>query len=289
MSVEALAIVLHHLPLGGTTKLVALGIANHDGDGGAWPSISTLARYANVEPRTVQRAIRDLEAAGYVEVIARGGGTRFTPEWERTNYYRLRIACPPECDRTPQHRSQPVENPVRSASPPDTHVTTPLTATSGAPLTPTSGAPLTPTSPEPSFEPALEPALQPSGAAAPGSPALPAVVLPVQDAFDRWWSLYPRREGKQDARKAYAAALKAKVPEETLLDGARRLAAEGRDPRYIPHPATWIRGRRWEDEPLPPPPPPTDRQAVLLRSEMGRALENDRRREQEPWYDHERG
>jgi hypothetical protein len=57
-----------------------------------------------------------------------------------------------------------------------------------------------------------------------------------------------------EARKAWGALR----PNEALLD--RMLQAlewqveEWDDPRYIPHPSTWIRGQRWNDErPQPKP------------------------------------
>lgn len=104
MSVESLAAVLHHSRAKGTAKLVMVGIANHDGDGGAYPSVSTLARYANVDPRNVQRSIDKLVSLGELAVHVQQGGTIATPEHERTNRYDVLVSCPPWCDRTTQHR-----------------------------------------------------------------------------------------------------------------------------------------------------------------------------------------
>jgi DNA-binding transcriptional regulator YhcF (GntR family) len=76
MSNEAMAIALHHSRSSGTTKLVLLGIANHDGDGGAWPSLATLATYAGgVSERTVSRAIGELVELGEVLKKAAEKGT----------------------------------------------------------------------------------------------------------------------------------------------------------------------------------------------------------------------
>lgn len=71
--------------------------------------------------------------------------------------------------------------------------------------------------------------------------------------FDRFWAAYPRKVGKQEARRAFAAV---RAPVETLLCALER---QRDDPqwkreqgRYIPHPATWLRQGRWEDEsPIP--------------------------------------
>lgn len=104
MSVEALAIVLHHSKAKGTALLVALGIANHEGDGGAWPSMATLAKYARVDVSNARKGVRRLQELGEVAVDVQAGGTHETAENMRPNRYRLLVSCPPWCDRTAQHR-----------------------------------------------------------------------------------------------------------------------------------------------------------------------------------------
>ena len=104
MSVESLAAVLHHSRAKGTAKLVLVGIANHDGDGGAYPAVATLARYANVDVRNVQRALDKLVSLGELVIELQAGGTPSMPDHERTNRYGVLVTCPPWCDRTTQHR-----------------------------------------------------------------------------------------------------------------------------------------------------------------------------------------
>ena len=62
--------------------------------------------------------------------------------------------------------------------------------------------------------------------------------------FAEWWSEYPRKDAKGDARKAYAKALKRASPAELLT--RLRLYPFQRDPKFIPMPATWINQGRWE-------------------------------------------
>lgn len=73
------------------------------------------------------------------------------------------------------------------------------------------------------------------------------------DLFDDFWSLYPRKVGKEAARKAFAASAK-KVAPSVIVEGARGYAADPNLPekQYIPHPATWLSRGSWEDEALPP-------------------------------------
>lgn len=112
-----MAIVLHHSQAKGTDKLVMLGIANHDSDGGAWPSVGTLARYANVDARSVKRSISKLVEMGELQRSIMSGGTHRTADHMRPNLYRILLQCPPGCDRTTQHR---VDN---SPAGGDAHVT----------------------------------------------------------------------------------------------------------------------------------------------------------------------
>jgi len=62
--------------------------------------------------------------------------------------------------------------------------------------------------------------------------------------------IYPRRVGRGAARKAYTAARK-KADADTILAGAQVYAAamKGKEARYIAHPATWLNGERWADDP----------------------------------------
>ena len=66
-----------------------------------------------------------------------------------------------------------------------------------------------------------------------------------------FWSRYPLKVAKQSAWKAWSALKPESALVETIvqaLDAQRRTDAWTRDGgQYIPHAATWLRGRRWED------------------------------------------
>jgi hypothetical protein len=68
MSVEVMSLVLNHSKATGRAKIVLLGIANHQGDEGSWPSIATLARYANASERSVKRDLKDLVELGELKI-----------------------------------------------------------------------------------------------------------------------------------------------------------------------------------------------------------------------------
>jgi len=106
MSIESIAICLHHSKSAKTEKLVLLGIANHDGDGGAWPSVATLAKYANCSERHVQRAIANLVELGEVTIEKQRGGNDKTRPDRRPNLYKVLVRCPQDCDGSSQHRTR---------------------------------------------------------------------------------------------------------------------------------------------------------------------------------------
>jgi hypothetical protein len=75
-------------------------------------------------------------------------------------------------------------------------------------------------------------------------------------AFDEFWRIYPRREGKQAARKAFSKAVTAKgASVAVVMAGAQRYATDPNLPsesQYIPYPQKWLNEGRWQDDPLPP-------------------------------------
>lgn len=105
MSIESIAICLHHSKATGTDKVVLLGIANHDGDGGAWPTIATLAKYANVSERNTQKAVERLIEIGEVRRHTQQGGNAKTRPDKRPNRYEVLVRCPADCDGSSQHRN----------------------------------------------------------------------------------------------------------------------------------------------------------------------------------------
>ena len=75
--------------------------------------------------------------------------------------------------------------------------------------------------------------------------------------FNTFWEMYPRKEGKEYAMKAFSAAMIAGIDPETIIAGLRRVIElqwsklPEEEKRYIPKPEKWIRGKCWEDEVRP--------------------------------------
>lgn len=69
--------------------------------------------------------------------------------------------------------------------------------------------------------------------------------------FDRFWEIYPRRESKGAAKRAWAGAIK-KAPVEVILSGAQSYRDDGArlraEMKFTKLPATWLNAECWTDE-----------------------------------------
>ena len=77
----------------------------------------------------------------------------------------------------------------------------------------------------------------------------------IEMLFDRFWTAYPRKVNKVGARRAFDKLQPTAETVATMLAAIARqkLSAQWQENggQYIPHPATWLNGRRWEDEAPP--------------------------------------
>lgn len=114
----------------------------------------------------------------------------------------------------------------------------------------TNGAPLVPQCSSSSISSSIDPPLSPRGKRS------NSISIFNEPRFNRFWAAYPRKVNKPAAIKAWNKL----APDDATLDamGAgfkAQLASDAwtRDGgQYIPHPATWLNGRRWEDQVLAP-------------------------------------
>lgn len=255
-----MAVVLHHSKASAAGKLVLLGIANHQSDGGAWPALATLAKYANVSERRVRQVLRELEEAGELETRLQWGGDG----QYKTNLYWVRVACPANCDGTTAHRSQGGNNQHQGGN----------NQQSGGKYSAIRG--------EASFPQTIKEPLENH--------------IPSNSKhFEEFWEVYPRRVGRQDSMRAFNSL----APQERIraLAGAKRLAADPNLPekQFVPHPATWLRREGWSDEPYPPRPRTQEElleearrkdRAGKDREKMARAHEKDWAYEPPPQCEH---
>lgn len=70
--------------------------------------------------------------------------------------------------------------------------------------------------------------------------------------FEQFWAAWPKKVAKADARKAWNATARIRPDLQTVLNAI--LAASRTEQwmrgngQFIPYPATWLRGERWDDQ-----------------------------------------
>lgn len=71
------------------------------------------------------------------------------------------------------------------------------------------------------------------------------------EEFDAFWDAYPRKVGKQDARRVWDQQRRKTSPD-AIRDGAVRYRDDpNREDQFTAHPTTWLRRGGWDDDPLP--------------------------------------
>jgi hypothetical protein len=109
----------------------------------------------------------------------------------------------------------------------------------------------------------------------------PALHLGIEEDFDKFWAIYPRKDAKKDAEKAWEQTTRNRPGIDALIPILIRKISENEWTKdrmtFIPLPATWLRGHRWEDaDKTPQEPPHSNRTPVqpLLDPELGKISTN---------------
>lgn len=76
--------------------------------------------------------------------------------------------------------------------------------------------------------------------------------ISIQDNFELFWKMYPRKTGKGLAKTAYLKAIQ-KIDYQKLWLSCKNYAEDPHlpEPQFIPHASTWLNQERWLDGPLP--------------------------------------
>ena len=226
--------VLFHPELSALAIRLYLALRRHaDAKGDCFPSRQRLAKLLGVSVPTLDRARKQLVAVGAITMRQR----RATDDRWLTTLYRVHWHPSNDSLPTPWQESFQAGNETDALT--HTHLSTQTKdqdldhVASAGPVGSTGASK------------AEHPARVPAGAAKPRRVARGT-------AFDEFWRVYPRKVGKRAAREAYEQATREAEPA-AILAGAQRYAADpNREAQYTPHPTTWLRQGRWEDDPLPP-------------------------------------
>jgi len=83
-------------------------------------------------------------------------------------------------------------------------------------------------------------------------PPAPRPVKSEPEAFATFWNCYPRKVAKPVALKAWMKINPDEAIQKAIIYGLSRAKLSEQWQRdggqYIPHPATWLNQRRWEDQ-----------------------------------------
>lgn len=85
-----------------------------------------------------------------------------------------------------------------------------------------------------------------------GTPRSPRAGSDDDPDFTEFWRVYPRKVAKGQARAAWHKATvtrktdPARIIKAAMLFG-EKITAEGKETEFIPHPATWLNGERYDD------------------------------------------
>lgn len=202
------------LSAGGIAVLISI-LDRINGNGTAWPSLNRIAADASVSRMTAVRSVKALVDLGYLERVS---GSRVD-----SNRYRL-------------GSNTDVPTGRRSGEPTGSNTDVPGVGTNrcmevGTPVfleLTQSNLPNEPTQ------------KHTSKAQAPA------------DRFAEFYAVYPRKEARPAAEKAWRRLALDKEADKAIADVMARVGEggpwKGTEKRFIPLPATYLNGRRWEDE-----------------------------------------
>lgn len=97
------------------------------------------------------------------------------------------------------------------------------------------------------------------------------------DGFEQWWSLWPKKRDKGNARKAYLKALKHADPQvlyEALVVQLGALKQAESRGGFCPYPATWLNGERWLDDMTEPSVIPQGRGVNVAQHMLAQMMSN---------------
>ncbi|MEU9218825.1 helix-turn-helix domain-containing protein [Streptomyces sp. NPDC048376] len=292
MSTEAVTWAMDHAPMPRTEKgkpdttarHILQVLAEHASPTGtgAHPSVLRIQYRTGYDRTTVQRAMRRLEKGG---LIAKDGTVESRTRWKLAMELRRPATDWGDLEREEdEFRAAAAERKRRSRSKGVTHAES-VTVTDSEGVTVTDGESVTadvthstpsrhalkvrpsrterrPNHQQPSDNQLLKdssPAAEPDEQQAHTAPVQTKSSSGKKDhhleAFGAFWSNYPKKRDREEAKKAWIAAIERGVEPKHMVDAAQAYAREraGKDPQYTKYPANWLNKGCYDDEPDRPP------------------------------------
>jgi hypothetical protein len=211
MSIRTMSKVWESSQHSGSNLLMLLAVADFsDDDGVAFPAVEKLARKCRMSKRNAQDRLRELSESGELTILKNQG-----PPPKYPNLFRVNLGALGVKPTAPVQPTSRVQSSVKRGE---------------ADCTPG----VKPTAPKPSVN-----HQKPS-------------TRSDDDVFAAFWEQYPKKVAKTQAMKAWQKLKPSKRLLSDLMAGLERAKSSANwqkdGGQFIPHPATWINGRRWEDE-----------------------------------------
>lgn len=230
MSAKAIGWVFDHSPLDGSGLVIHLAIAdvvNDTYDNEFWMRREKLAEKAHCSIRTVATTLTKMVELGLLEDDGDGGLTQARVAHKGRCYKMLMPAELPNSDVQILHvvDVQPAQSDVQSTTGSDVqspHI-------QGG--TQEELSQVEPNEPKGEVE-----AIEPTSS------------ITADAAFDAFWLVYPKRQGKAPARKAFAKALTKTDPVSLIRAAAAYRDWPGRNPDMTKMAQGWLNDERWNDE-----------------------------------------
>ncbi|MFH9574265.1 helix-turn-helix domain-containing protein [Streptomyces sp. NPDC017454] len=294
MSTEAVTWAMDHAPMlrtekgkpDTTARHVLQVLAEHASPTGtdAHPSVLRIQYRTGYDRTTVQRALRRLEKG---ELIAKDGMKESRTRWKLAMYLHRPATDWSDLEREEdEFRAAAAERKRRSRSKGVTHAES-VTVTDAEGVTVTHAESVTAdvthsksvrhalkvrpsrTERRPNHQQPSDNQLLKDSSSATEPDEQQAHTAPVQTksssekkdhhlaAFGAFWSNYPKKRDREEAKKAWIAAIERGVEPKRMVDAAQAYARErfGQDPKFTKYPATWLNKGCYDDEPDPQPGP----------------------------------
>jgi hypothetical protein len=239
----------------GLQRAVALEIADDANEASrkSWAALEDLARWTGAKDTSVVRnALKRLAAAGWEFRVPIGKGKDGRALYAVPGI-RMTFLVPPfkgGAVATPSAPEGEQELPLGGAG------ATPSAPQGGAGApsegagAPSEGAGAPPFSSYPS-DPSTDKDSSPTAARQPKKPT-PKVNHHLE-AFGAFWLVYPKKRAREEAKKAWCAAIERGADPERIVTSATVYAREraSEDPKFTKYPATWLNKGCYDDEPDP--------------------------------------
>ncbi len=237
MSVRIMSDVWDKFPGNGSELLAMLALADWANDDGfCWPSIAAIARKLRLSERQAQRVIHGLIEQDFVAVVGNCDGG--APGCTRQYQVQVRVI------RGGMHVTGDMG--VRGDMD-DTGDMGDVDGCHGCRETGDMGVTQTIIEPSKNHHIHAHARLGISGNPPPKPEPKPK---PQEIAFEQFWKAYPKKTGKEAARKSW---VKAKPPVQDVLRALQWQCNSEQwtkdHGQYIPNPATYLNQGRWQDEP----------------------------------------